>query len=77
MLLVMAVSPVKRTNINLDTELVAAAAAVLGTGQTTETVHAALRDVVQRAARQRLAARDFGDLTPQTLEQLRTSHALG
>jgi len=73
----MPVSSVKRTNINLDTDLVAAAASVLGTAQTTETVHAALRDVVQRAARQRLAARDFGDLTPQTLEQLRTSRTRG
>ena len=71
----MAASPVKRTNINLDTDLVAAAAAVLGTTQTTQTVHAALREVVQRAARQRLAERDFRDLTPSTLEQMRASHA--
>jgi Arc/MetJ family transcription regulator len=61
----------KRTNINLDTELVQAAAAVLGTAQTTETVHAALREVVERAARQRLADRDFPDLTPEALDELR------
>jgi Arc/MetJ family transcription regulator len=62
---------IKRTNINLDTELVDAAAAVLGTERTTDTVHAALRAVIDRAARERLAKRDFDDLTPGVLEQLR------
>jgi Arc/MetJ family transcription regulator len=62
---------VKRTNINIDTDLVSAAAAVLGTVQTTETVHAALREVVDRAARRRLADRDFSDLTPEVLDELR------
>lgn len=62
---------IKRTNINLDTGLVDAAAAVLGTARTTDTVHAALRAVIDRAARERLAQRDFGDLTPDVLEQLR------
>jgi Arc/MetJ family transcription regulator len=61
----------KRTNINLDKHLVEEAAAVLGTVQTTETVHAALREVVARAARQRLAARDFTVLTPTALTALR------
>jgi predicted nucleic acid-binding protein/Arc/MetJ family transcription regulator len=61
----------KRTNINLDRDLVEAAAAVLGTAQTTATVHAALRDVVDRAARQRLTGRDFADLTPAALEEIR------
>jgi Arc/MetJ family transcription regulator len=61
----------RRTNINLDTELVRAAAAVLGTVQTTETVHAALREVIERAARQRLADRDFPDLTPEALDEIR------
>jgi Arc/MetJ family transcription regulator len=65
------VSVVKRTNINLDMELVEQAAHELGTGRTTETVHAALRDVVARARRARLAQRDFGDLTPEVLEQVR------
>jgi Arc/MetJ family transcription regulator len=62
---------IRRTNINLDTELVDAAAAVLGTARTTDTVHAALRAVIDRAARERLATRDFDDLTPDVLEQLR------
>jgi Arc/MetJ family transcription regulator len=67
----MASTTIKRTNINLDRDLVEAAAAVLGTAQTTETVHAALRDVVDRAARKRLAERNFSDLTPAVLKELR------
>ena len=67
----MAPTTIKRTNINLDRDLVDAAAAVLGTAQTTATVHAALREVVDRAARQRLAGRDFADLTPAVLKELR------
>jgi Arc/MetJ family transcription regulator len=62
---------VRRTNINLDRELVEAAAAVLGTAQTTETVHAALREVVDRAARRRLAGREFAGLTLAALEEMR------
>jgi len=62
---------ITRTNINLDRELVDAAAAVLGTVPITDTVHAALRDVVARAARKRLSRRDFPDLTPVALEQMR------
>ena len=67
----MASAAIKRTKINLDRELVEAAAAVLGTAQTTETVHAALRDVVERGARKRLAERDFADLTPAAVEEMR------
>ncbi len=62
---------IKRTNINLDADLLDAAAAVLGTERTTDTVHAALRAVIDRAARERLAQRDFDDLTPDVLVQLR------
>lgn len=72
----MASTTIKRTNINLDRNLVEAAAAVLGTAQTTETVHAALRDVVDRASRQRLAARNFGDLTSAELNELRRTRTL-
>lgn len=68
----MASTAIRRTNINLDKRLVAEAAAVLGTVQTTETVHAALREVVDRAARQRLAAHDFAGLTPEAVAALRT-----
>jgi Arc/MetJ family transcription regulator len=62
---------IRRTNINLDTQLVEEAAAVLGTARITDTVHAALRAVIDRAARERLAQRDFADLTPDALEQVR------
>jgi hypothetical protein len=44
---------------------------VLGTSETTATVHAALREVVNRAARLRLVVRDFAGLTPATLERIR------
>lgn len=67
---------VRRTNINLDKSLVVAAAAVLGTVQTTETVHAALRDVVDRAARQRLAGCHLADLTPAALAGMRRTRTL-
>jgi Arc/MetJ family transcription regulator len=62
---------VKRTNINLDMELVEQAAHELGTQRTTDTVHEALRDVIARARRTRLAQRDFEDLTPESLEATR------
>ncbi len=50
------------TTLDLDRELVAEAALALGTTRTTETVHAALRDVVARQRRTRLAQRDFSTL---------------
>ena len=62
---------IRRTNINLDADLVDAAAAVLGTARTTDTVHAALRAVIDRASRERLAERDLADLTPAVLERVR------
>lgn len=71
-----ATTPTQRTNINLDKALVAEAAAVLGTAQTTETVHAALHDVVNRATRQRLAERDFATLTPAALGEMRRPRQL-
>ena len=61
----------KRTNINLDMDLVAQAAHELGTRRTTDTVHEALRAVVARARRARLAERAFEDLTPEALEAMR------
>ncbi|MGC9220057.1 MAG: type II toxin-antitoxin system VapB family antitoxin, partial [Solirubrobacteraceae bacterium] len=69
----MARTAIRRTNINLQADLVDAAAHVLGTSRTTDTVHAALREVVDRDARRRLARRDFPDLTPEALDELRTS----
>lgn len=62
---------VKRTNINLDMDLVEQAGRALGTQRTTDTVHGALRDVVARSRRVRLAQRDFDDLTPDALAAMR------
>ena len=62
---------VRRTNINLDMDLVDQAAEALGTRRTTDTVHEALREVIARARRTRLARRDFEDLTPESLEAMR------
>ncbi len=62
---------VRRTNINLDMDLVDRAAVELGTRRTTDTVHEALRDVVARALRTRLAQRSFEGLTPDAIEDMR------
>ncbi len=62
---------VRRTNINLDMELVDQAAVELGTRRTTDTVHGALREVVARAHRAKLAQRDFEDLTPDAVDGMR------
>ncbi len=50
------------TTLDLDRELLAQAAEALGTTRTTETVHAALREVVARRKRAWLARRDFSEL---------------
>jgi Arc/MetJ family transcription regulator len=50
---------IKRTSINLDLELVAEARGVLGTKNTTDTVHAALRDAVRRERLKQAAALRF------------------
>ncbi len=47
------------------------AAQALGTRRTTDTVHEALRDVIARARRTRLAQRDVQDLKPESLEAMR------
>ena len=62
---------IKRTNINLDMDLVDRAAHELGTERTTDTVHQALREVIARARRARLAQRYFEDLTSEALEAMR------
>jgi Arc/MetJ family transcription regulator len=68
---------IKRTNINLDTQLVDEAAALLGTDRITDTVHAAMRDVVARERRRRLAGRDlFEDMDSTEFDAMRSSRAL-
>jgi Arc/MetJ family transcription regulator len=59
------------TTLDLDRELLRDAAEALGTTRTTDTVHAALRDVVARRRRAWLARRDFSQLE-QALPELRT-----
>lgn len=61
--------------MNLDRQLVAEAADVLGTRGATETVHAAMAEVVRAARRRRLAAHEFQDLTPDALSELRRPRA--
>ena len=62
---------IRRTSLNLDFDLVAAAREVLGTQTTTDTVHTALRDVVRQERLRRLAEWKFEDLTPEALKELR------
>jgi Arc/MetJ family transcription regulator len=50
------------TTLDLDRELLHDAAEALGTTRTTDTVHAALREVVARRRRAWLARRDFSEL---------------
>jgi Arc/MetJ family transcription regulator len=52
----------RHTTLDLDTDLLADAARALGTTRTTETVHAALREVIARQRRAWLARRDFSEL---------------
>ncbi len=50
-------TPMNKTALRLDTELLAQAREVLGTRTTTETIHAALAEVVARRGRERLFER--------------------
>lgn len=63
----------KHTTLNLDTDLLAAAQAILGTTQVTETIHRALQEVINGRKRRWLAAYDFSALTPEALEKMRRS----
>ena len=58
------------TTLDLDRELLNDAAEALGTTRTTDTVHAALREVVARRRRAWLARRDFSQLE-ERLPELR------
>jgi hypothetical protein len=61
----------KHTTLNLDLTLVREAGEILGTEGTTDTVHAALLEVVNRYKRQQLLEYDFPGLTPESLEAAR------
>jgi Arc/MetJ family transcription regulator len=64
---------VRRTTINLDSELVADAREVLKTRNTTDTVHDALRDVVRRDRLQRLTEWELEGLTLEGIKEMRRS----
>lgn len=60
---------IRRTSLNLDFALVDEAKAVLGTTETTETIHRALADAVRHARLRRLVQRRF-ELTAEEERQL-------
>lgn len=60
---------IRRTSLNLDFDLVDEAKAVLGTTETTETIHRALADAVRHARLRRLVQRRF-ELTAEEERQL-------
>ena len=62
---------IKRTSLNLDFDLVAQAREVLSTRGTTETIHRALAEVVQRDALRELA-NWRPELTLEELHRLRS-----
>jgi uncharacterized protein (DUF1778 family) len=62
----------RHTTLDLDRDLLREAAEALGTTRTTETVHAALREVVARRRRAWLSRRDFSELEA-ALPKLRTA----
>lgn len=64
---------VRRTTINLDSELVANAREVLKTRNTTDTVHDALRAVVRRERLKRLGEWDLEGLTLEGIKEMRRS----
>jgi Arc/MetJ family transcription regulator len=63
---------VRRTTINLDTELVTQAREILAATNTTDTVHGALREVVRRDRLRRLSERKWG-MTLAELHEMRRS----
>ena len=67
----------KHTTLDLDQVLVQEAAVALGTSRITETVHAALAEVVARRRRAMLARLDLPDLTPDSLAATRTPRQFG
>ena len=56
------------TTLDLDRDLLDRAAEALGTRRTTDTVHAALREVVARRQRAWLAGHDFSELQTRLSE---------
>ena len=67
---------IRRTSFNVDMELLAVVREELGMKTMTDTIHAALREVLRDRRLRRLADRDFSSLTPERLDEIRRSRAL-
>ena len=67
----------KHTTLNLDPGMVREAAEILGTDGITDTVHAALRAVVNRHKIEQLLDSDFPGLTLESLDQARSLRVPG
>lgn len=61
----------KRTTINLDRDLLDEASGVLGTSGITDTVHAAMNDVVRRRKLEALTKLELPDLDWETIKAMR------
>jgi len=68
-------NPRRHTTLNLDMELIEEARQVLGTARATETIHLALKEVIDRDKRRRLLDMGMGDLTPERLQDLRRNRS--
>jgi Arc/MetJ family transcription regulator len=62
---------VKRTTINLDLDLLDEASDALGTARMTDTVHAAMAEVVRRRKLEALTKLEFPDLDWETVKAMR------
>lgn len=62
---------VKRTTINLDQDLVRDAAEVLGTARMTDTIHAAMSEIVRRRRLEEVTKLEFPDLTLEGIKEMR------
>jgi Arc/MetJ family transcription regulator len=65
----------RHTTLNLDPLLIQEAQQVLGTTRATDTIHRALREVIDRDKRRRLLDMGVGELTPDRLEDIRANRS--
>jgi Arc/MetJ family transcription regulator len=63
-------SATKRVTFNADADLLAQARDALGTTTTTDTINAALAEIVRRTRVHALLDHDFSNLTPEMLAQM-------
>ena len=61
----------KRTTINLNVDLLREASEVLGTSRMSDTVHAAMSDVVRRRKLEAVTELEFPDLDLETIKEMR------